>query len=640
MEKTRQLPGPAEFVGHALATAVGGVYDVVPLPNTTPADPMIAEVVALPWVDLDELGSQNTIFDPEPTDVTRGPHLWPVKDQNEHPHRPGVEPLDGLPERDVAHRRLAEILGSLALRETMRPETKNRITLAEALLRARNGDPEAEELAMANIATEVYEIVERTGIAMEVELDIVEQDGDIEIRQHGQPYEEIFRSTWEFGKHDGVRQNLVNIEGLNGLTIKELVRQGKLDDRCVVEISLPPERSDEANRKDGYFTETMTGIVRVISKEGNKLKIVSIMFAGVAEQGGQRHDIQAVRELLAEHLSDPEMLNLGVDQILKKGAHLIPKTALPNGAASIQEWLDQHILRVANRQRSQDDAYTSAFCGQLGKEGDYANLLEWSKKRLARYAELRQTVYKRMSDYAAYESNDPMDVVHTLRREVDQRGAEMAVADRTINPKNFGRAAAQAVYKARQARDEAAVHARSGRADLAMQANSRAVRFAQRAKSLSKSDGPCPLAKNKNWLNAEDEIDDGLNDLERKMMGLSDEADDSESEGVAADCDYEHTGCYCCKYEYDGRPRDTPKTVTAKRTSRSGFTVATCQRGGCGATLITDKDGKKVFSYKGGIAYRAARLLGVDSTEKLGSKSIDGSTDEAEPAHSSLDNAA
>ena len=58
-----------------------------------------------------------------------------------------------------------------------------------------------------------------------------------------------------------------------------------------------------------------------------------------------------------------------------------------------------------------------------------------------------------------------------------------------------------------------------------------------------------------------------------------------EGRGEGGACDYIHSGCYCCPYNYDGSSRGTPMKVLARREADG---TAYCKRPGCGAWLSAD----------------------------------------------------
>lgn len=345
-------------------------------------------------------------------------------------------------------------LGTIAVNQEMVLEVHEREahdsydSLKDAIHAAASGDQRARSVVRANVLTDKLERGWKVEQVIESELEVHEH----QIHQHGQPIEKVQANSWNFATQRWQMRERVTAEIHNSFRLKESLRQGELEDGSFVVISKAADNMDDKSMQDeGFFTDTMSCSIQVVTIKNGVLTLESAFVAGVAEPGAERHDEQTIVRMGDE---------LGIDFRGKTAADIIDtpfiikNKHIPNGVIDLVKLYD----RCAG----------GTFFGKNEPQGDYQAVVEVSKERALSLEQKVEEAVSELIDQAPNIKTEPQ-ATRLLNKISGKHMVKRAVEDISINPMNFGEASAKDIIIARR-------HAALGNYELANAATARAIK--------------------------------------------------------------------------------------------------------------------------------------------------------------------
>lgn len=382
-----------------------------------------------------------------------------------HPAVEGVIDVASLPGDaelvNQAKRNLQiQLVGDMALSETVSVKEKPIKNIREALLWASQGDQEGRNNVDENVRTDAFERLFKAGNIITVPLSI---DGVGNIYQHGQRMDDVHRNAYQMASGHHIIKPRTQAEANNGARIKHAYHEGILDDHVMLVFSMCAEGvSDEELDKLNFFslTKSMAIQATTIGKDG--LYMESAFVAGVKDERSERHDRYVVEE--TGQLFGVDYTNKTVDQIIDRPVY-IPKSLMPNGVVDIVKLLD--------------DIKGDTFFGQGLPKQDYVQFKDFCKRR----ADNLEGDIQAISDQLISELDHLQTAVLASRRLgklVEEKMVLRAEQDPTIDARIFGRTSARHIETARTLRAE-------GQYEQAARATQMAI--------LTAKSGSCPSAE-------------------------------------------------------------------------------------------------------------------------------------------------
>lgn len=296
-------------------------------------------------------------------------------------------------------------------------------SLVDAVHAAARGDKVARQVVKMNVKTDVIERTIKAGHVMEVEL---ESDASGKIMQHGQLMDDVYVNALRFASGGKMRPRSV-AEARNGARIEVLRRAGLLSEYNLVVYSRYTDRmSDDEAEKAGFFVDTKSCAIQVISDQGGKLKQSSAFVAGVKRRGEARHDVETVQKVAAslgqsfEGKDDAQIIDTPL---------LIHKSLMPNGVVDVVHWYDA--------------AAGGTFFGADQPQRDYTAYQEVCRQR---EADLEPTVERIVAQLIAEAQSFhvPLDATRRLGKLSQREMINYTIFNaegRFIDPRVFGEAA-------------------------------------------------------------------------------------------------------------------------------------------------------------------------------------------------------
>jgi hypothetical protein len=332
-------------------------------------------------------------------------------------------------EQEVA-RRTEKLLGRIALVGTSEAKQLQEatVTLAEALQRARKGDKEAYKLVYNNVATDYLERTYKSGHVIRIELG---KDKKGQLLQHGQTMDEVFINSLQHLKNRALLER-AKIEAHNGQRIQHYYERGLLKDNFLVMHSRVPDTITPAEAKKlGFFTETMSCAIQVVTEEDGKVVVYSAFVAG-ADEGGERFDGTVVAYSAASRGSNYYGLN--ADEVLAT-PELVAKVQAPKGVLTFVEKYDEPTGRFFGRKHT-------------GPK-DYEGHLKECQRREERAKELITSVVDKLISEAP-ELKSPTTATKRLDQLNDQLLKKVILCDKSIDSNVLGAKVSGNVKRARQ----------------------------------------------------------------------------------------------------------------------------------------------------------------------------------------------
>lgn len=438
------------------------------------------------------------------------------------------------PELEAELRRQVVALSAaaLALRQSAAHERDEQeegpVTMFDLLKRSVEGDNEARKGALMNIATLVSEVTCKSGNVVKVE-GFLGADG--RLYQHGQDSEDILLNTFA---HVGISSTTLN-EAASLLRCEAKMRSGELGpDESYIEISLVPSGTHSELDDAGYFLETMSFVIRRISREATsgKVTLESAFVAGVdgerllAEIGGEptKEKMIARQKRALEIRHDHELISrlegrLGVvlpDEDTVK-ACIIADAYLPHGVTDLVRLCDQEASRLLGKE---------IFFGLPQTPEDYTTYTQTCHERSRRFDDIVETVFRSAQAHVMRGEVAPGQVPQLLRKLLERQLVPRAIDRQDIDMRVFGPETYALMHQAIQAGVEGDEAKKQSLTEQAIKA----------AKAYD-----CPSAREK----------------KADAKGRDDSAEGKSD----ADCEVTVT-CPCCSHlNADGTPRPKQKVV-------------------------------------------------------------------------------
>lgn len=332
-------------------------------------------------------------------------------------------------EQEIANR-VASLAGRLALRDSLTIDDNYPISsLAEAIKSAAQGDDQAVQLIKANVSTDVIERTIKAGfVSPKMHADI---GSDGSISQYGQSYLTIQANSLVQSQNHLIMKKRTESEARNALRIEELARRHILDDYSLVVFS---RAENLANC--GFFLETMSCAIQLTTKDGQGIATQSAFVAG-KDQQGKLHDQSAV-EAIYNHLAGVDIRDLSPAEIIDRPL-IIPNWVIPNGVIDLVKLYDQFS--------------GNKFFGLDQPQQDYLDYQEQCLKRQADYSAITNKIVRELISQAEQFQN-PKEACLRLNQLSEYYTLQKAVIDRSIDPRVFGRVAADHLIQARVAIDQ------------------------------------------------------------------------------------------------------------------------------------------------------------------------------------------
>ena len=345
--------------------------------------------------------------------------------------RPTV--IDQLEIDKLLREKASILLASAALRSTVEvePQKEDRMTLAEACIRASNGDVEALQMVRANVRTDYFERAYKSGHVSRVR---IEQD-DFGLIQHGQRLSDTYQNSIAYLNAPVLRER-ARVEAVNGVRNEYLARLGYLKDNISVTFSLVTRKvsQDEASQL-GFFTDTMSLSAQLMTDDDG-IVIDTAFIAGRDAATDEASDEEAVKHFLAGLGIDFSAFD--ADEMLEHPV-LIPKSLIRDRFAFLERF-EKSIEAVRGRK---------TFFGRTTYENsDYAKHIEACEKR-EKEMETETEATVRSLVVSSNQFLNPVDATRLLDRLNDALLKKRIIADKTIDASVLGTQAAYYVNHAR-----------------------------------------------------------------------------------------------------------------------------------------------------------------------------------------------
>lgn len=331
---------------------------------------------------------------------------------------------------ELIRKRTAHFIGSIVLEETLEIErtTTPHISLMDAINEASRGNEQALHMVRMNVATDVMERTFKSGHITEVP---IEQDEYGTLFQFGQPMHEVYANSFRYMNPSACMQKRLEAEALNGQRIQTYAQSGLLDDYAFVVFSLVPDDIDShAAKQEGFFTDTMSGVIQLTTKKGDAITVESAFIAGTHTDPSERHDKASIQSILREYGTSYE--GKSTTEILSEPL-LIHKSALPRGVIDLVE---------------QYDSQTQSFFGQQQPVQSYDTYRDICSERESSMQEVTDRVTRRLLD-AADSLTSPTLASALLNTLSEEETLQRALIDTAIDPRVYGQQAAQHIVDAR-----------------------------------------------------------------------------------------------------------------------------------------------------------------------------------------------
>lgn len=407
--------------------------------------------------------------------LIEGGQVTPTPEIAEVPEIPNVISVYELPDdaeitAEARRNVKSQPVGILAVAETVECKAKPIKNLLEGIKWAAEGDEDGDRMVEANVSTEAVEQAYKVNVN-EVEL---EASSDGSISQHGNHLDDVQHNAYQLVSNDEIIVPRTIAEVNNNARLKWARDKGLLKTHMFLTLSLCAEGvSDEKLDELNFFSKTKSLSAQgFYENDEGKLVLDTAMIAGVAEEGGARHDRKMVEGfghkigVNFEGMSASEIIDFPV---------LIPKEHAENGIIDIAKILDE--------------INGGTFMGQNVAEEDQMSYEEYREFCAQRAEKLGDTISKVKQQLIEEVSNfsQPMQAARRLSKLVEQNLVDRALVDGSIDPSVFGRESAENLIQARELAAKGEHH--------------EAQAFMQVALATAQG-GSCPSALNKDILKA------------------------------------------------------------------------------------------------------------------------------------------
>ncbi len=321
--------------------------------------------------------------------------------------------------------RAAKFAGSVLLSRLVEINDSQPLhSLLDGINSAAMGDEQAYNMVRANVATDVIERTLKAGFVLNpVHLELGE---DKSLSQYGQSYLSIQANSLIQAQNHPVMLARTKAENNNGFRIEDLARSGGFDNHSMVIFSLAEDLAE-----CGFYTDTMSCSIQLVSKDKEGLAITSAFVAG---KDGNVFDHRTVVDIY-QKLTGRDISQLSNAEILDSPL-LINNSLIPNGVVDVVKMYDESSggTFFGLNQPAQDYLKYEQQCHR--REEGYSNITDKIVKQLIKEADQFKT---------------PKQASMRLNDLSQHFTVEKAVYDRTIDPRVFGVSAARYIDQAREA---------------------------------------------------------------------------------------------------------------------------------------------------------------------------------------------
>ncbi len=351
--------------------------------------------------------------------------LW----EQEFPQNTGELHANYPLETMIAEERAARFIGRVAMNGLSRPETSSPISgiesLHDAIKLAARGNQQARKVIETNVRTDVIERTLKSGhVCTPVPLTFTE---DGRLIQFSQTLESVMSNTLNYFSDNPIMIQRAKAEVSNNFLIEELYRSGFFEANNLVVFS-PAEDLPEY----GFFTETMSCNIQVVSATDGGLELTTAFVSGVNTPGGKRHDLDAIG-LIGDRFGK-DLRGKTPAQIISSPL-MVNRSIMPNGAASAAEWYD--------------DALGGTFFGERVVRRNYEAYSKECRQREVKYESLTQTITNELIAQSG-QINSPQHASRLLNKLSGEKTIELAISDSQIDSRVFGAESAGYIEQARQ----------------------------------------------------------------------------------------------------------------------------------------------------------------------------------------------
>ncbi len=271
--------------------------------------------------------------------------------------------------------RTAKLLGKVSLldrsnSEPVNVELEQPMTLKQAVEEAVKGSHEALQFVRKNALTDYTERAYKSGHVVTAEFSVNENN---QLIQYGQTAEDMFINGSRHMAHPLLLERSIT-EAHNGQRQQYYYETGVLKDFAMVTFSLVPDviTSQEA-KEAGYFTETMSYAIQLVTEETGKVIVQSAFVAGADSPGAPRFDTQAVTKTALSFGID--YTGAGIEEILSRPA-LIHKSMLPDLVVTLVQKSDKYTGRFFGRPHQGPKDYQAHLTECHRREASAESLVE------------------------------------------------------------------------------------------------------------------------------------------------------------------------------------------------------------------------------------------------------------------------
>lgn len=350
---------------------------------------------------------------------------------------PGVIDVAAMPgdaERTRQARRdlQTQLVGDIALSETVIITEKPIKNLREALLWASRGDREGRNNVDENVRSDAFERLFKAGNVISVPLSV---DGGGNIFQHGQRMDDVHRNSYHMASDHHIIKPRTIAEANNGARIKHAYHEGILDTHVMVVFSMCAEGvSDQELDEMNFFSLTKSMAVQATTVGDKGLFMESAFVAGVKNDQSERHDRKVIEE--AGSLFGIDYKDKTDAQIIDRPV-FIPKEFMPNGVVDIVKLLD----------RIKGDT----FFGQDVPVQDYVEFKKFCAGRTASFEDDIQAISGQLISEIDHLKTAAL-ASRRLGKLVEEKMVLRAEKDLTIDARIFGAKSARHIEAAREFR--------------------------------------------------------------------------------------------------------------------------------------------------------------------------------------------
>lgn len=308
------------------------------------------------------------------------------------------------------------------------PEEANETTLLHAAQAGAMGDKPSirviETCVETDLGERLYKVANISKVSLQFQGKHLQQEGRQLIRIH----ETTLTNTHLIPEM--LRKTKQELQ--NAVLFEELKATGALDDNLAVVFSPSSTKMSAKDKRDyGFFLETESCSLQVLSVESGEAELQTAMLAGKASPSAERHDIATINKLMHSYgirVSETDGTSL-LQYVM-----LIPKSQAPNGIVDIV--------------RAYDDAAGSTFFGEAKPRQDYLKYAEFCEQRHKSFDTTVQRITKQLLS-EAHMFRTPLEAIERLDYLSERLGVEHAVHDSSIDAAVFGSVSARHIADAR-----------------------------------------------------------------------------------------------------------------------------------------------------------------------------------------------